>query len=246
MKSATTKKNKRAPRKRQPLSPEQLRERTRRSEQRAYERKIRALFERVGFLRVKSSDQQFTFLDRTGELDDIFVYENIVVIAEYYTGKPDTSHLLKKMPLYNNICSHSADFLRMARQQFPSFAQALKQVYADNNIVVRIVYATKEDPSSELQDACQQVTLMYGAVERYFHALVKTIEKSARNEFLKFLKLEYKDVGDACLTSGQNNTSYKGFLLPEWQSSYPQGYKIVSFYADPERLLERSYVLRRG
>ncbi len=133
----------------------------------------------------------------------------------------------------------------MARLRFPGFPPALKPVYTDDNLMIRIIYATKEDPATELQDACPQVTLMYGVVERYFLALVKTIEKSARNELLKFLKLEYRDVGDACLTSGQDNTTYTGFLLPEGQSSYPQGYKIVSFYADPERLIEKCYVLRR-
>ena len=47
------------------------------------------------------------------------------------------------------------------------------------------------------------------------------------------------------ISSNHSPIVYNGFLLPDGNSSYPSDYKIVSFYADPERLMDRCYVLRR-
>ena len=41
------------------------------------------------------------------------------------------------------------------------------------------------------------------------------------------------------------STSYKGSILPEGQSHFPKGYKVVTFYVTPAALLERCYVLRK-
>lgn len=38
---------------------------------------------------------------------------------------------------------------------------------------------------------------------------------------------------------------YHGSILPEEASGFPEGYKVVSFYADPASLLKRCFVLRR-
>ena len=54
---------------------------------RAHIREIQGVFRNAGFKRIAHvSGKGFTFDGRSGELDDIFLYENIVVIAEYTTA----------------------------------------------------------------------------------------------------------------------------------------------------------------
>jgi DGQHR domain-containing protein len=44
---------------------------------------------------------------------------------------------------------------------------------------------------------------------------------------------------------GSGSKDYAGSLLPEAHSHFDDGFKIVTFYADPEALLRTSYVLRK-
>ena len=61
---------------------------------------IRSVFRNSGFTKVLSvSDKEFTFKGRTGDIDDVFVYENIIVLAEYTcasTKKALRSHITEE------------------------------------------------------------------------------------------------------------------------------------------------------
>ena len=57
-------------------------------EKRNHRMDIRSVFRNSGFTKVLSvSDKEFTFKGRTGDMDDVFVYENIIVLAESITEK---------------------------------------------------------------------------------------------------------------------------------------------------------------
>lgn len=214
-------------------------------EKRKLERNFRQLLSKLGFSQTQTDSVEITFDGRTGEIDDIFVYENILLIIEYTVGKPDSSHLLKKKVLYDKILADIEGFVAYCRETYPGFSKKTNSIYSDNLLQIKILYVTKHDPSEELISNCPNITFVHGASAKYFHALVKTIERSARIEFLKFLGLVYSQIGKASLQTVDEPTTYQGFLLPEGNSSYPTGYKVVSFYADPERLINKSYVLRR-
>jgi len=63
-----------------------------------------------------------------------------------------------------------------------------------------------------------------------------------RFELFKFFGLTAEDIG---LGTGQPSRSYEGFILPESPSGFPSGYKVVTFYVDPDTLMSLSYVLRK-
>jgi hypothetical protein len=44
---------------------------------------------------------------------------------------------------------------------------------------------------------------------------------------------------------GTGSTDYHGSILPEAHSNFDAGYKVVTFYADPDSLLKTAYVLRK-
>ena len=67
------------------LSPQQKAERRKeRARLRSFNNAHRNIFERAGFTRINPVDGiHFTFDGLKSELDDIFVFENIVVLSEY-------------------------------------------------------------------------------------------------------------------------------------------------------------------
>lgn len=234
--SPTTKK-----RKRRPLTKEQQHKR----DKKAYEKAFRVLFHKLGFTRIAADGIEIQFKGRTGEIDDIFVFENILIISEYTIGKPDSAHILKKKVLYDHILSNPSEFIAYAKGVYPQLSSTLNKLYPVDAFRIRILYASKQEPQQELIDSCPRIRFIFGATTKYFQALVKTIEKSARIEFFKFAGLAYDEIGEEALSHRCDPVAYDGFLLPEGNSSYPAGFKVVSFYADPETLISKSYVLRR-
>jgi len=214
-------------------------------EQKAHEKSFLSLFQKMGFTYIPTDGIQITFLGRTGEFDAIFIFQNILLVVEYTIGKPDSAHLLKKKVLYDLISANGDDFLEYAEATFSKLKESMDPLYPRSVFKVRFLYASKRESSEEVMNACPDVHFIHGATAKYFHALVGTIERSARIEFLKFLGLNHSDVGEGAISNSQTPLVYEGFLLPEGNSSYPKHFKIVSFYADPERLIARSYVLRR-
>ena len=226
---------------RRPLTTEQIHAR----EKRNHKNGIRRLFHSLGFCNVDADGIEIDFAGRTGEIDDIFICENVLILMEYTVGQPKSTHLLTKKVLFDKINGDPIGFLNLCRTKYPAFSKQFGTVYPDGVVQIRTIYASKQDPSDELIDNCPNVNFFHGATDKYFQALTKTIERSARIEFLKFLGIAHSDFGRPALGQAANSVTYHGFLLPEGNSSYPTGFKIVSFYADPERLIEKSFVLRR-
>jgi DGQHR domain-containing protein len=210
-------------------------------------RGIRALFSRIGFSRIPSDGIQFEFNGRTGELDDIFVIENILVIAEYTTGKATSAHVSKKSVLYAKILEKTKQWISNYSDVNFLFKEAVEgSEYQDGEYRVRIVYVSADGVSDEIEAAFPNINFLDGVRLRYFDALSKTIHKSSRHEFYKYLKLDFSEIGVEIHNSSRKaSRQFDGYLLPEAHSSYPAGFKVVSFYADPETLLAISYVLRQ-
>ena len=239
---ATKKKRRKKRKKRKKLSQaEKLQRRT----QRKLYREFRAFIRELGFSQIKSDKIEITVSSRPGEIDDIFIFENVLVLVEYTIGKPDSAHVLKKKPFFDNIISDVPGFLEIARAKYPELSGQLKGIYDDQHYHVRIMYVPLYEAAPETIAACPDVIFLQGGLKKYFFALSKTIERSARVEFFSYLKLAWNDIGTAAITASMPSNDYTGQLLPEAMSSFPSGFKVVSFYADPERLIGSAYVLRR-
>jgi DGQHR domain-containing protein len=213
--------------------------------QRKFYREFRTLFNQMGFARVKADSVEIVVDGRKGELDDIFVYENVLVLVEYTIGRPSSEHVLGKKPLFDRIQADVPRFLNIARTRYPDLIKHLRDIYDDTHYHIRIIYASLVEVAPEIAGLCPDVKFLQGGLKKYFLALGKTIQKSARVEFFSYLKLKWEDVGEGVLTASTQSREYAGQLLPASMSSYPKNYKVVSFYADPESLIASAYVLRR-
>lgn len=215
-------------------------------EQRRQKRTVRNLFQRLGFVRVKSDGIEFQFKGRSGEVDDIFVFKNIIVLCEYTVGQKLTSHVTKKSILYDKINSDQEAWTTFGRSIYSDFREVLdKESFQDHEYRVKICYFSPSAVSEEVESAYPDVFFVDGTKLRYFDALSKTIYRSAVHEFFKYLRLDFKEIGEEIKNTHNSSKSFTGHVLPEGFSHFPKGFKVVSFYADPSTLLTMSYVLRR-
>lgn len=209
-------------------------------------RSTRAIFQRIGFNWIKSDGIEFTFDGRTGEIDDILIFDNILIIAEYTTGKPSFSHLASKSVLYEKIRSNSKNWINEYCNLNSSFKTAIDtSEYKPNEFQIFICYASLNGADEELVNAFPDYRFLDGTNLGYFDALSKTIHRSAKHEFFNYLNVDIQKLGDRIHKTHEDSKNFNGYLLPEKNSGYPEGFKVVSFYADPDTLLEISYVLRK-
>ncbi len=206
----------------------------------------RAVFLRIGFQWIKSDGVQFTFDGRTGEIDDILIFDNVLVIAEYTTGKPDTSHLSKKSILYEKILKNPSHWISEYSSVNGAFQAEIESgEYQADDFQIFICYASLHGADQEIERAFPHYRYLDGTRLRYFDALSKTIQRSAKHEFFSYLGVDIKRLGSNLFATENDSKNFSGYLLPESNSGYQKGFKVVTFYADPATLLEMSYVLRK-
>lgn len=208
--------------------------------------KLKDIFEKAGFQHVPSDGFHFTIGGRTGELDHIFVWENVVLLCEETAGKDATKHCTNKIFLHAKIKENWDEFFQQYTEQNPKLLTALGPDYQIHDLEVRHIYYSEEiDVAGTIGDPSPML-IFTRAQARYFKSLVDTIERSAKFELLKYLDVALHQVGDARISgNGVPLNSYNAFALSAAHTSYPPGFAVVSFYADPLALIQRAYVMRR-
>lgn len=215
---------------------------------RDHQRLIRSVVQGVGFSRLPSvSDKEFTFDNQTSDFDDIFVYENVVLLVEYTTSQASSigPHLKNKKIIYDKILDKPSEFVAFLGNTFPAIEDKLPSGYHRSKLIVEIMYCSRFDFESHHRENVPNVNYLGYAEARYFFSVVSAIKKSARFEFFHFLDINLKQVGEnGSFDISASSKEYHGSILPEAHSNFDDGYKVVSFYADPDVLLRTSYVLR--
>ncbi|GAA0276434.1 hypothetical protein GCM10009127_16410 [Alteraurantiacibacter aestuarii] len=209
----------------------------------------RAVFRNIGFERIGSlSDREFTYDGSTGDFDDIYVGDNVVILIEHTIsamGKVG-DHLKKKHILFQKIASDPLKFFDFLVSKSKEFADAVSTSYHRDNFIIRIVYNTVNPPSSVTKANVPEPIYMEYPNLKYFEKITGIAKLSTKKEVLQFLGIDPDDVGvNGAFPKKGASDPYDGSILPEASSGFPKGFKVVSFYADPASLLERAYVVRR-
>jgi DGQHR domain-containing protein len=208
---------------------------------------INKVFSNSSFTQITTRGKNITFSGRMGEIDNLFVYENLIVLVEdTVTTKMDDikDHLLKTIDFYKHVNTNKIVFIKYIKENFPKFQEINSGKYEDRDYHLLFLYSSLNKIDKKYQERYKNDILFFNYSElQYFLRLAGTINKSIRFELFKYLGLSLKDIG--IKKSGEDYSSYDGFLLPESPSGFPDGYKIVSFLIEPERLLEQCYVLRK-
>lgn len=233
--------------KRKKLSAE---EKAQRREQFAHKKSIRTLLENIGFKRISGiENKHFEYMNRKTELDDVFYYENVIILMEYTIGR-SSEHLLTKKIIYDNINNDTIAFIDFIQHsdRVLSFSDTLQEIlknYTLQELRLKIVYASKYGVSEEHKKLVKSITFLDFATVKYFESITRIVKRSSRFEFFDFLEINFKEVGSNIQKgSSEEKSSFLGQILPEAKSSFDRGYKIVTFYIDASSLLKRAYVLR--
>lgn len=217
---------------------------------RDYRSELRGIFYKCGFVRIaKASDKPFTFKGRTGDFDDIFLCENLVLLMEYTTSKSSniSDHLLKKKVLFDHVVDNETEFIDYLEDTFENFKELKKSIYDNTNFRIVILYCSREDIACSLKKQVPSIKYLDYPLLKYFKSVTESVHLSARFELFNFLGFNYNEIGQECLAKHvDNQITIKGTVLPESHSNLKKGYKVVSFYIDPESLLSQAYVLRQG
>lgn len=233
----------RAKRKKTRVSPEEAR---RRRTERRFKADIRTIFVNAGFHQVPTRDVNITVNSLAGDLDSVFLFENVVVIVEDTTSasKNIGDHLRKKAEYFKHLGEHHIETVRVLREHFDRFDQYYQSArFEAEEYQLRFVYASYNEIDETYQARYAHICkAMSRATLQYFLSLTKTIKRSARFELLKFLDVPLQQLGSRQAFTESN--TFPALHLPEVPSGFPRGHKLVSFLVDPATLLERAYVLR--
>lgn len=157
-----------------------------------------------------------------------------------------SEHLKKKNVLYEKVLKNAALFVSFLDAKFPDVRSARPAIYGPEHCKVVVVYASLNVVQKSWKDDAPNLKFMDFHILKYFAKVASQIRKSSRFELYNFLGLSEKDIGEKVLSSSEGaGEIYRGSILPEGQSHFEAGYKVVSFYVDPEALLRRCYVLRK-
>lgn len=234
------------------LSKEEQRKRTQeKARERAFLRAHRVIFDRLGFSRVMPVDGvHFEFEGLKSELDDIHVFENVVVLAEYTRsgGEGLGKHAKGKGGIHNKIAEDPVKFLEFFRTKSTGLDDWLKKTsYTLKQLEIRLLYASNDAVEDHHKALFKTSKFMSLAERSYFGTLTRVLKFSARPEIFEFLNISPNQVGQGgVIPTTTPEDDYKALLLPREQSHFPNGFRIVSFYIDPDALLKRCYVLRRN
>jgi DGQHR domain-containing protein len=247
----TNKVIKKPPSKGQKSAEEKAKIRKEKARDRAFTAAHRRIFERAGFTRLQPVDGiHFTYQGIKSELDDIFVFENVAILAEYTRTKSSNlgTHCKGKAGIHNKISENPIEFIDFFADLSGGVSDWIKSIpYTPKQLIVILIYCSNDAPEDHHKALFKSTFFISDAERGYFKSLTKAIKKSSRFEIFEFLGINPLKVGqNGAMPTNAPVDQFCGVLLPEEQSHFPSGFSVVSFYVDPESLLSRSYVLRRN
>jgi DGQHR domain-containing protein len=231
------------------LTPDQkkqwLEERKRKLAERRFKFDINTVFKNAGFSQIPTRDIHFTFKEKTTEFDNLFIFENIIVIVEdTCTTSSDEirDHLSKKSFQYKLFQKHKNEFVNFIENTFERFKEIKNPKYDPTDYKLIFVYCSRYRLEEKHKRDFSEILFLDYRYLCYFLSLAKTIQKSSRFELFKFLKLNIQDIGTDI---AQGFKKIPGSVLPESPSGFAHGHKVITFYIDPATLIQLSFVMRK-
>jgi DGQHR domain-containing protein len=219
-------------------------EKEQRQREQGFKVQINTIFKNAGFQQIATRNHEFTFAGRTGEIDSLFLFENILVVSEdtCLSTANLKDHINAKAVFFRHILDHAQAFIEFLEREFEAFKAARNPEYDRSEYRLVFLYCSQNQIQEKDRQPHGHITFFNITTIRYFQALTKVIHRSARYELFKSFKLTPEDIGH---TTGAPWHVYSGFLLPEAPSGFPKDYKIATFYIDPDTLIRLAYVLRK-
>jgi DGQHR domain-containing protein len=211
--------------------------------QRKFHKDILDLFKKMGFEYIRTDGKHPKFGGQQGELDSVFVYKNIILLCEETVGKNKSyDHIRKKYDFFEKIMSEKTSFLKWIRNEgrdkFSRF-----ETYQESRYRLYYLYFKESTIDEEKKELYNKFKFIDARMLRYFLKIANCIRYSARNEFYKFLELDFRAIGNAKASYPEN--IHSAVIFPEDISGMPIGVHLVSFVMTAKELLDCAYVFRK-
>jgi DGQHR domain-containing protein len=175
----------------------------------------------------------------------------VLLLVEYTVHAPENvkGHLKKKKIICDLITDDPQTFFKFIRNKYKDFDDRIKKYgeFPSSRLILKIIYCSLQDFEPNAKTHFGNLVFFDFPIVKYFEKITRTIRLSARPELLSFIGIDPNAVRhDGGFAPTGSSDPYRGSVLPEEASGLPEGYKVVSFYADPAALLKRCFVLRRN
>lgn len=204
---------------------------------------IQKTFYLSGFNKVKKTEEiEINIGGETSDFDHIFYDKNTIIFVERTiitdVGKL-SAHARKKKDFFEACISNKTTFIDQIKSKFSELKSTLTK-YSSEEVNLTYLYCSYETLEKKYQ--YRYSTLHFWDLKqlRYFFSLSSTIKKTSQHEILTSLGVQLINHN-----SGTPKFEYEGMILPEGASGFPTGYRILSFFVDPAKLLQQAYVLRK-
>jgi len=212
-------------------------------EQNRFSKKIRETIKNFGFKYLSTRNKHKVIGQQEGEIDAIFLYENLVLISEDTLTENVKDHLKDKHVFYEQIKSNKKQFIYWIKSEFPDTFSKFRK-YQISRYRIFFLYFSKNIVELNTKDLFNYIKFIDKRKLSYFYRIARCTKYTGRNELYKFLKITLNDVGTPS-SSENEKTIETAVILPEETSGFPEGIKVISFLLSAQNLMDCSFVLRR-
>ena len=235
------------------LTKEQLAERKKRA---TFSQHIDSIFVQAGFKKLSVVNRTFRLGEREHELDHLFVYENIIIIAEdtirdlkqrekaEENGLPyNVNHKLEKKESAQIIQNNKQAFIDIIKGFAPDCQEL--QEYRYNEFKIFYFYFEYGSTNNSAEETrFGNLRFIDSETMNYFYAMSSSIKASFKYELFRFLGLTKAEIGKP--NSGEPINKIKANIIyPETITGFTDDVRMVSFMMKPIDLIQNSCVLRK-
>jgi DGQHR domain-containing protein len=212
-------------------------------EQRKLKNDIRSALKPMGFEYLRTEGKHKSFGGRKGEIDSIYLYENIILVCEDTTDSDLPNHVKGKHIFFDEIKNNKSEFIDWIKKDYAEKVGTFSN-YGTARYKVFFMYFSTKTVDEDTRDYYSDINFISTNDLNYFKKTAQCLKFTARNELFRFLGIGLNEVGSTSSTNGDKNID-TAVILPEETSGFPEGIKIVSFLMCAEDLMDCAYVLRK-
>lgn len=214
---------------------------------RFFSKKIVTTFKWMWFEYLNTEGIHRHFNLQKGELDQVFIYENILLVCEDTTHSPSNikSHLLKKNSLFNQIDSDKEGFLNWIKKEFSEKVEKFDE-YGNAEYKIFFLYFSRYNTllSKKEKQLYDKTIVIEYEILSYFEKISKSIKLSSKTELFRFLWLISSDIWTP--SSAKSTWDIESTIIAPDKSTWLKSWaRMVSFMMSAETLIKNSYVLRK-
>lgn len=212
----------------------------------AFAKKIRSIFLAAGFSHLNTRNKTFHLGHRDIEIDSVFMFENIIIIAEDTSTKNDLSdYIRRKSQAFLVIKNNLQGFLAWLSSVCPDHSQQIEK-YTSTRFRTFNLYFSQHDLelNNEQRQLYPEITFVEPHTLEYLYQITQCLQLTSRYEIFRFLGVSKDQVGRVC-SDNDSKTISTPIIYPTDFTGQQNGVRIVSFMMSADILLKCCYVMRK-